>query len=96
MFTLVNRGVGPVLTQGHHMNKVGRGPLENATYQISKLYALYFSFREEDLQIFYFFPFGCHGNQSLPELRVEFNLLNNFGRASPKEHPCKVSSRLAK
>ena len=30
-----------------------------------------------------------------PELWVEFNLLNNFGRASPKEHPCQVSSKLA-
>ena len=30
-----------------------------------------------------------------PELWLEFNLLNNFGRASPKQHPCKVSSRLA-
>ena len=30
-----------------------------------------------------------------PELWLEFNLLNNFGRASPKEHPCQVPSRLA-
>ena len=30
-----------------------------------------------------------------PELWVEFNLLNTFGRASPKEYPCQVSSRLA-
>ena len=30
-----------------------------------------------------------------PELWVEFNLLNTFGRALPKEHPCQVSSRLA-
>ena len=30
-----------------------------------------------------------------PDLWVEFNLLNSFGRASPKEHPCQVSSRLA-
>ena len=28
---------GPVLPQGHHMNKLGRGPLEDATYQKSKL-----------------------------------------------------------
>ena len=25
---------------GHHMNNLGRGPLGDATYQISKLYAL--------------------------------------------------------
>ena len=30
-----------------------------------------------------------------PELWLEFNLLNNFGRVSPKEHPCQVSSWLA-
>ena len=57
------------------------------------------SFREEDFQRFcYFFHSGCHGNQSYdwqPELWLEFNLLNNFGRASPKEYPCQVSSRLA-
>ena len=48
------------------------------------------SFREEDFQRFcYFFPFMIY------ELWLEFNLLNNFGRASPKEHPCQVSSRMA-
>ena len=30
-----------------------------------------------------------------PQLWLKFNLLNNFGRASPKEHPCHISSRLA-
>ena len=30
-----------------------------------------------------------------PDYWLEFNLLNNSGRASPKEHPCQVSSRLA-
>ena len=33
----------PVLTPGaSYMNKLGRGPLEDATYQISKLYQLQF------------------------------------------------------
>ena len=51
------------------------------------------SFREEDFQRFcYFFSFWLPWQ---PELRLEFNLLNNFGRTSPKEHPCQVSSRLA-
>ena len=39
-----------------------------------------------------FFPFWLPWQ---PELWVEFNLLNNFGKASPTEHPCQVSSRLA-
>ena len=51
------------------------------------------SFREEDFQRFCcFFSFWLPWQ---PELWLEFNLLNNFGRASPKEHPCQVSSRLA-
>ena len=51
------------------------------------------SFREEDFQRFCIsFPFGCHGNQSQG---CKLNSLNNFCRASPKEHPCQVSSRLA-
>ena len=28
---------GPVLTQGHHMKKCDKGPLLDATWQISKL-----------------------------------------------------------
>ena len=27
---------------------------------------------------------------------MEFNFLNNFGKASPKQHSCQVSSRLTK
>ena len=51
------------------------------------------SFRKEDFQGFcYFFSFWLPWQ---PELWVEFNLLNTFCRASPKEHPCQVSSRLA-
>ena len=37
MFRLVTPGVGPILTQEHHINKLGRSQLEDATYQISKL-----------------------------------------------------------
>ena len=31
--------------QGHNVNKLGRGPLLDATYQISRLYALLFQTR---------------------------------------------------
>ena len=34
MFQHVTPWMGPILTQEHHMNKFGRGPLEDATYQI--------------------------------------------------------------
>ena len=37
MFQLVTPGAGQVLTPGHQMNKLGRGPLGYATYKISKL-----------------------------------------------------------
>ena len=47
----------------------------------------------EDFQRFRFFFFLLPWQ---PELWVELNSLNNFGRASPKEHSCQVSWRLAK
>ena len=51
------------------------------------------SFREDNFQILcYFFSFWLTW---LQELWVEFNLLNNFSRASPKGHSCQVSTRLA-
>ena len=37
MFQLVTPGWGQFWPQGFHINKLGRGPLEDATYQISKL-----------------------------------------------------------
>ena len=30
-------GVGPFMAQGYNLNKLGRGPLGDATYQISRL-----------------------------------------------------------
>ena len=38
----VTQGAGPLWPQGHTLNKVGKGPLGDATYQISRLYALWF------------------------------------------------------
>ena len=50
------------------------------------------SLREEDFQGFCnFFHFGCYGNQVMDGIKF----CKQFCRASPKEHPCKVSSRLA-
>ena len=77
--------------QGHHMNNLGRGLLGDATYPISKLYAIYFQ-RRRFSKILLFFSFWLPWQ---PQLWLEFNLLNNVGRASPKEHPCQVSSRLS-
>ena len=46
MFELATHGAWPVLTQGYHVDKLGRSPLGDVTYQISKLYES--SFREKD------------------------------------------------
>ena len=90
-FELVTLGAGPLWPQGHHMNNLGRGPLGDATYQISKLYSFYLQ-RRRFSNILLFLSFWLSWQ---PELLVKFNLLNNFGRALPKKHPCQVSSRLA-
>ena len=39
--------------------------------------------------------FFCFWLPWQPELSMELNSLNNFCSASPKEHPCQLSSRLA-
>ena len=41
----VTPGVGPLLAFGDSLNKLGRGPLGDATYQISRLLALRFQTR---------------------------------------------------
>ena len=46
MFQLVTPGAGPVLTPGASYEQLGRGPLGDATYQISS--SAPSSFREED------------------------------------------------
>ena len=38
-------GARPLFAQGHNLNKVVRGPLGDATYQISRPYALWFQTR---------------------------------------------------
>ena len=41
----VTPGAGPFLVTGHNLNKLGRGPLGDATYQIARLLALWFQTR---------------------------------------------------
>ena len=38
----VTPGMGHFWNQGHKLNKLGRGPLGDTTYQISRLYGLWF------------------------------------------------------
>jgi len=73
------------------LNNLCRGPLDDLTYQISKQKTLWFLTRRcFKIKQKYF---SCHGNQSSS---WNFNSFNNFGRASCKEHPCKVTTNLAK
>ena len=37
MLQLLTPRAGPVLSLGHHMNELGRGPQGDATYKLSKL-----------------------------------------------------------
>ena len=48
---LVTLGWGHLCPQGYYLNKLGRSPLGDATYQISRHYALWFQTR--------FFTFPC-------------------------------------
>ena len=50
--SLATPGTGSVWPQGHNLNKLGRGPLGNATYQISRIEALRFQTR----RFFHVFP----------------------------------------
>ena len=50
----VTPGQGHILPQGHNLIKLGRGLLGDATYQISRLYALWFQTRR------FFHVFSLH------------------------------------
>ena len=57
MFKLATLRARPVLTTAHPRDKLGRDQLGDATYQISKLYTMPSSFREDDFQRFCYFFF---------------------------------------
>ena len=84
------RGGASFDPKGHHMNNLCRGPLGDATYQISQL-----SLLVSEKKIFKDFGIFFLLVAMATRLMAGFNLLNNFGRASPKKHPCQVSSRFA-
>ena len=54
-FKLVTPGQGQFWPQGHHKNKLGRGQLADATYQISKHYFFLFQ-RRKILKFSFFVP----------------------------------------
>ena len=56
MFQLVPPRTGPVLTQGHHMNKLGGGPHGDSAYQISKFHTVKFLKKKRILKVGFFVP----------------------------------------
>ena len=54
MYVKLDPGDGAIFaSRGHNLNKLGRCPLGDATYQISRLY-LPRGFRKEDLFVFHY------------------------------------------
>ena len=103
-------GWGQFWPQGYHMNRIDIGPNIIVQGQMIKALFLLVS-EKKNFKVFLLCSYVSNSWQRRrfskillffsfwlpwqPELWLEFNLLNNFARASPKEHPCQVSSRLA-
>jgi hypothetical protein len=88
-------GTEPILTliEGFYMNKLVRHPLEEISYQKSKL-KLFQIFTRRFFRIFGKIIFRLPWQ---PGFFMEFHSYSNFGRASCKEHPCNlVSTNLTK
>ena len=91
MFKLVNPRAGPILTPGASFQQTWWRSIRRCYIPNIKALGLLFSEKGifKDAVLFSF----CLPWQ--PELWVEFKSLNDSCRASPKEHPCQGSSRLA-
>ena len=75
--------------QGYNLNKFGRGPLDEATYQISKMWAFWFQTKR-------FFNFSVKKSIfSFCDLDVQWTRthLNNFEKGPTKNHSCEVWSK---
>ena len=64
--SLVTPGQGHFWPKGHNLNKHGRGLLGDATYQISRLYALWFQTR----RFVHAFPHKAYVNNATPGARL--------------------------
>ena len=58
----VTSGAGPFWPQGHDLNKLGRGLLDDATYQISRLNVLWFQRR----RVLHVFPISAYVKHVTP------------------------------
>ena len=90
--SLVTPGAGQFWPHGHYLNKFGRGPHVDATYQISRLLALWFQTKR-------FLKFSSRKSIfGLCDLdyATERSHLNNYQRGPYKDHSCQVWSKSSK
>ena len=79
-------GRGQFWPQGHNLNNFGRGPLDDAIYQIWKLIV-------SDKKIFENCILKTYFLTPWPTYATNQNHLNNFGRGLPRDHFCEVWSK---
>ena len=82
-------GRGHFLPQGYNLNKLGIGPLGDATYQISKLLALRF----QRIRFLKFSSWKSIFSLCDLDMQMDRNHLNNFKRGSYKDHSYQVWSK---
>jgi len=82
-------GRGQFWPQGHNLNNFGRGRLNDAIYQIWKLWALQFRTRR-CLKIAFSKTYLL---TPWPTYATNWNGLNNFERGPPRDHSCEVWSK---
>jgi len=87
---LLPQGRGQFWPQGHKLNNFGRGPLDNAIYQIIlKLWALKFQARRF-LKIAFWKPIFL---TLWPTYATNWNNLKNISREPSRDHSCEVWSK---
>ena len=86
----VTHGAGQFWPLGYNLNKLGRGSLGDASYQISRLYALWFQTR----RFFYGFPYISLCKQCDPvagNFQPQGHNLNKLGRGPLGDATYKIS-----
>ena len=84
----VTPSAGPFLTKGYNLNNFSRGPLDEATYQISKTCAFWFQTRR-------FFKFSVKKSIfSSCDLDLQWTAtIYSYERGPTKDHSCEVWSK---
>ena len=93
-------GQGKFSAKGHHMNKLGRGALGNATYQISELHAFQFQ-RGRILKFVFFVSMSTTPTPNMKALALRVSdkrifknfLLNLYVESETQQHRIHFHSR---